>query len=74
MGGEGEGGSGKVAAADIAASVTATGANKEPGAAEIAVKKEAGRTRRGTGCGTRRGSLADEGVEEGKDELTLKPV
>ena len=55
----------------IAASATATGANKEPGAAGVAVKKEAGRTRRRNGCGTRCGSLADEGVEEGKDEFTL---
>ena len=74
MGGGGEGGTGKVAAADIAASATATGANKEPGAAGVAIKKEAWLTHRGTGCGTRRGSVADEGVDEGKDELTLKPV
>ena len=74
VGGGGEGGTGKVAAADIAASATATCANQEPDAAGVAVKKEAGRTHRGTGCGTRRGSLADEGVNEGKDELTLKPV
>ena len=73
-GGGGEGGTGKVAAADIAASATATGASKEPGAAGVAVKKEAGRSHRGNGCGTRCGSLADEGVDEGKDEFTLKPV
>jgi len=54
--------------------VSAAGANEGPDAAGVGVKKEPWARQGGINAKRRYRIVADEGVDEGKVELILKPV